>query len=134
VSITLHDRMNASDRAVSVDCRTVKVYGYSDCGLNTSVDRSGTSISVGFGGVVAPWVCLTSSGPARADINLGAIADGDYALNLTFEGQSTDAKMAVTGDAITFASLGSRSILFPRRVPPGDDPGRGRIRVGRPGA
>ena len=60
--------------------RTERRYGCSNMQLVTSLRTSPDALQLGIAGVRAPGVCLTSLAPASAQVDLGHLETGEYAL------------------------------------------------------
>lgn len=101
--------------------RTERRYGCSNMQLVTSLRTSPDALQLGIAGVRAPGVCLTSLAPASAQVDLGHLETGEYALRFLLNGAMIDSRLLVTAD--TYRIVGGNAASFAidhsalRRVP-----------------
>ena len=70
------------ERSLTFACRTQQTYPCFNYILDCSLAQRQHSIRLDFNRVIAPSVCLTAIGPARAQFDLGALAPGSTSLAL----------------------------------------------------
>ncbi len=121
ILITMSERLDHSGRSMILNCRTARTYGCSNYRLAYTRERLGSVTSIAFLYVRIPEVCLTSLGPARADIDLGSLAPGKYLFEISSGGKSVGAALSVSPDSCVVANGESPTIDFPvphlNRVP-----------------
>ncbi len=78
IVITPWENLSPSQRTFTLNCATDEIYGCLNFRIiNRFAVGSGT-IEIWLDGIYKPEVCLTALGPATANIELGALAHGNY--------------------------------------------------------
>ena len=80
VLIGLSERL--PERSLVLACRTSREYGCFNYIIDTRLFQLPQSIRIDFNQVVAPVICATAVGPARVELDLGALGPGSASLDL----------------------------------------------------
>jgi len=123
ILVTMSERLAPDDRGLVLNCRTEKEYGCHNYRIGHSLGRSGQTIRIDFRHIDVPELCLLALGPARAEIDLGALAPGGYVLELRAGGRTVTAGLAVSESAYVVTVAGDPAVGFTAtrldRVPDG---------------
>lgn len=67
---------------VVLSCRTAKMYACANHLIRASLQQAAGQLTVTFLGVTGDRLCMSALGPARADLDLGQLPNGQYQLKL----------------------------------------------------
>lgn len=96
INIKLREELSANSKNVVLNCRTERIYGCINYGIDYSVIKNTNNFKIKFSRIIISDVCLTALGPASAQINLGNLSSGTYDLNLEVNGKTESAVLTVT--------------------------------------
>ena len=96
-----------------LNCATIKYYGCCNFIINYKVNREGNVITISFGTVNMPPMCLTSLGPATAQIDLGVLPTGTYTLNL-ISGTINTSKLTVDNNQYKLSPVSGTNVSYAR--------------------
>ena len=123
ILITPSEVLSPDARTLLLLCRTERIYPCVNYRIAYAVARRGARIEVSFQRIEIGSVCFTAIGPARCDIDLGALAPGTYSL--TFHVGTGDATfdLLVDDDVYAATPAGGEGVQFSpstlRRIPDG---------------
>lgn len=121
--LSLREELSPDARQLFLDVRTSEIYPCVNYRIDHVAGSDGATFWVQFTGVSIGEICLTATGPARATIPLGTLAEGSYSLVLTVRGQAQVSELAVTPETFTVRPARGPWTEFEapvlRRVPPG---------------
>jgi hypothetical protein len=96
INIKLREELSANSKKVILNCRTERIYGCINYGIDYSVIKTANNFRIKFSGIIISDICLTALGPASAQINLGNLSTGTYNLTLEVNGKTESALLIVT--------------------------------------
>lgn len=82
INIRMVEIYDQSPRTVQFHCTTTKIYPCCNYPIYAAYQQSSNVIDISFKGVIESEFCLTALGPATAVIDLGALSNGTYRLNM----------------------------------------------------
>ncbi|MEQ1834295.1 MAG: hypothetical protein ABL977_14700 [Candidatus Eisenbacteria bacterium] len=101
-------------------CRTAREYPCVNYTLAAQAQTNRGGYSLQFDHVVAPAVCATAIGPARAELELGTLGDGEHTLAMRARGSRLAGTLHVSAGAYAVDAPGD-AVSFPepilRRLP-----------------
>ena len=103
VDVRMWEVMDSTGRTLKFFCSTDRIYGCSNYRISHTFERSGDRVEIEFSGIIVPDVCLTSIGPASATVDLGALPDGTYAIDLQVGGNKNEGQLLITPDQYTIS-------------------------------
>lgn len=99
INIKLSEELSQDKRDLYLYCRTERIYGCINYGIDYYVIKAANSIKIKFSSIVISDICLTALGPASCRIKLGELSEGTYNLNLEVNGKTELAILTVTNDS-----------------------------------
>lgn len=96
ININLREDLSANSKNVILNCRTDRIYGCINYGIDYSVVKTANNFRIKFSRIIISDICLTALGPASAQINLGNLGAGTYNLTLEVNGKTESAALTVT--------------------------------------
>ena len=112
VKIKIRENADSISRKLSFICFTEKVYGCSNYAIDYSFSVSANKITIHFTGITVPGICLTSLGPANAEIKPGALADGNYELEINAGQTKVSGQLLVTAEKYQAIIPSQKNIQF----------------------
>lgn len=82
VEVEIKELLVAGTKHVVLSCRTKKDYECANNLIKVSVQQTAGQVSVSFLGITGERLCMEALGPARADLDLGRLPNGQYQLRL----------------------------------------------------
>ncbi|MGV3502221.1 MAG: hypothetical protein ACO1O1_00825 [Adhaeribacter sp.] len=82
VEVEIKEILLEGKKHVVLSCRTKKIYDCSNNYLKVSMQQAAGQVTVSFLGITGDRLCLSALGPARADLDLGQLPNGQYQLKL----------------------------------------------------
>ncbi len=76
-------------RHLQLKCHTTQIFGCCNFSLIYSISQTGNTFTIHFDNVYEPEICLTSTGPATATIDLGVLTNNNYNIYVTNGGLNT---------------------------------------------
>lgn len=106
INIKLREELSPTKKTLHLDCRTERIYGCINYGIDYYVIKGANSFKIKFNSVLISDICLTALGPASCRIKLGELSDGTYSLILEVNGKTEQTILTVTNDSykITYTS------------------------------
>jgi hypothetical protein len=96
INIKLAEELSTDSKKVILYCRTEKIYGCINYGIDYSVFRTASNFRIKFNSIIISEICATALGPATSRINLGELNKGNYSLTLEVNGKTESAVLTVT--------------------------------------
>lgn len=100
-------------RHLVLNFATIKVYACCNFNIKYEMMREGNVINIRFGEVNMPPMCLTSLGPATAQIDLGVLPTGTYTLNLV-SGITNISTLTVDNNQCNLSPVSGSNISYTR--------------------
>ena len=122
IFVRLQEEFKGSTTNLKLFLFTEEKFGCSNYSLLSSGRVIGNTISLTVSGISKGEICLTSIGPATAEINLGALENKTYLIEITHQGKMYSGSLKVSEDAylLTFNKtkpfIGDNPML--KRIPP----------------
>ena len=88
-----------SPRTLYLHCSTKKIYPCCNYSIKVEYKQHSNNIDIAFKGVHRPSICQTAVGPTRVIIDIGALSDGTYNLNLSLLGVTYTGVLSVSSDS-----------------------------------
>jgi hypothetical protein len=85
VLVEIKEVQVANKKHVILSCQTKKDYPCSNYFIKSVMRQAASNVVVEFLEVGSDRLCTTSLGPARADLDLGPLAKGQYQVNLNYQ-------------------------------------------------
>ena len=82
VEVEIKELPVAGEKHVVLSCRTKKNYECANNFIKVSVQQAAGQVSISFLGITGERLCLEALGPARADLDLGRLPNGQYQFKL----------------------------------------------------
>jgi len=101
-----------SPRKVQFYCSTTKTYPCCNYPIYVVSRKSSNNIDISFKGVVETDICLTALGTASAIIDLGALSNGTYRLNLQNENVKHTGELFVSSESYKIILPDNPDFLF----------------------
>lgn len=114
--INLSENLAPSQRTLTFNCSTEKIYGCMNFRIINRVRVGLGSIAIWFDGIDNPHICLTALGPARANIELGTLTNGNYNITISTAKQITQATLDVTADRYVIVYKPNLHVSFEHRI------------------
>lgn len=115
IDSTIHLRMwetlDSTGRELRFECSTAKSYGCCNYEIGHAMEQEAGKINIEFGGIIVPYMCLTSIGPATATIELGSLSNGTYDLDIQLQDQYEHGQLVVAPGAYAIHIGESRQLL-----------------------
>jgi hypothetical protein len=102
INIKLAEELSTDSKKVILYCRTEKIYGCINYGIDYSVFRTASNFRIKFNSIIISEICATALGPATSRINLGELNKGNYSLTLEVNGKTESAVLTVTDSLYQF--------------------------------
>jgi hypothetical protein len=99
INIRMVEIFDKSPRTFQFHCSTKKIYPCCNYPIVVERQQSSNSIDISFKGIIESDLCLTALGPATAIIDLGALSDGIYNLNLYYGKVKRTGNLVVSSDS-----------------------------------
>ena len=99
INIRMVEMFDKSPRTIQFHFFTTKIYPCSNYPIILESLQSSNSIDISFKGVMKTDLCATALGPATAHIDLGALSNGTYTLNLRSGGVRRTGTLVVSSDS-----------------------------------
>lgn len=99
INIKLREELSSTKKTLHLDCRTERIYGCINYGIDYYVIKSANSFKIKFNSVIISDICLTALGPASCRIKLGELSEGTYNINIEVNGKTELAILTVTNDS-----------------------------------
>jgi hypothetical protein len=99
IEIKLWETLDSTNRKLQLYCSTQRIYNCSNYGIKNKFSKSSGNIDINFTGILLPDMCLTAFGPARTIIDLGALSNGTYNLNIKVERKKSVGQLIITSDS-----------------------------------
>lgn len=96
INIKLSEELFTNSKKVVLHCRTERIYGCMNYGIDYSVIKTANNFRIKFSRIIISEICLTALGPATNRINLGELNNGTYNLTLEVNGKEESAALIVT--------------------------------------
>ncbi|MDR0231020.1 MAG: hypothetical protein LBI82_02755 [Dysgonamonadaceae bacterium] len=98
INIRMVEVFDKSSRTLQMYFSTTKIYPCCNYPIALSWQKTSNSIEISFKSVIKTDLCLTAPGPATATIDLGALSNGTYQLNLQNEEVRYSGELVVTSE------------------------------------
>lgn len=98
LNIVLREEFSSENRNLILNCLTERIYPCFNYGIDYSAVKGAKNFKLRFSKIIIPQICLTALGPAGCSINLGALADGQFNLELEVNGKTEIAQLLVSGN------------------------------------
>ncbi len=112
IHLRMVEDFTLSPRTFQLHCVTEKIYPCVNFPIVARSRQSSKSIDISFEGVIETDICLTAIGPATTTIDLGALSEGAYALNLRNGGVTQTGTLVVEAGSYTVVFDESDSFAF----------------------
>ncbi len=112
IHLRMVEDFTRSSRTFQLYCATEKVYPCVNFPLIARTRQSSKSIDISFEGVMETDFCYTAIGPATTTIDLGALNEGTYTLNLHNGGVTETGTLVVEAGSYTAVFDESSSFAF----------------------
>jgi len=100
ITIETRELLDVDSRRLTFSCATERVYPCVNYPLLTDRQDDENSFQLTFKSVGITDICLTALGPATASVELGAIAEGEYAFELNNADQKNKGTLKITESEI----------------------------------
>jgi hypothetical protein len=110
VVVQPREALLAAGPALTLVCRDDVGHPCSNYSLPRTVTTVDGGLQIAFGTAVAPFGCLTSTGPASTTIDLASTPTGTYALSLSAGPKSTTGTLLVLPDRIELTTCDSNTV------------------------
>ena len=101
INIRMVETITASPRTLQFYCVTTRNYPCYNYPIYVESLQSSNIIDISFKGVIENDLCFTAIGPATAVIDLGALSNGKYRLNLSNGKVKRSGELIVSSDGYT---------------------------------
>lgn len=98
IEIKMRETLDSTKRTLQFYCSTERIYNCSNYGISNTFSKSSDNIDIDFREILIYDMCLTSLGPATTLIDLGALSNGTYNLNIKVERKRNEGQLIVTSD------------------------------------
>ena len=112
INIRMVETFDKSPRTVQLYCSTTKIYPCCNYSINVEHRQSSNVIDISFKNVIEHDFCLTALGPASAVIDLGALSNGTYRLNLNIGSVRRTGELVVTSDSYKVNIANNKAFRF----------------------
>jgi len=99
INISMVEILGHSQKTLQFSCRTEQLYTCNNSHFDIVYRQSSNSIDISFKGIIIPVNCSTLAGPAFATIDLGALSNGVYNLNLSVGEVTHTGELIVSSDS-----------------------------------
>lgn len=82
VEVEIKELAVAGNKHVVLSCRTSKMYDCANNFIRVSLQQAAGQVTVTFLGITGDRLCMSTLGPARADLDLGQLPKGQYQLKI----------------------------------------------------
>lgn len=121
IHVTMREEHKGSTTYLKLLLATEKQYSCSNYQINCSGGTLGNTISLKISGYSKPSFCLTSIGPAVAELSLGHLEPKTYLIEIDFQGRMYSGKLKVDEGAYQLSFNKSKPFLADkpllRRIP-----------------
>ena len=100
IQIQTNELAIGNEKRIFLSCATEKIYACSNFNIITSQQAQPNLFQVHFSGIDNIKHCATAIGPARAEIELGALKNGEYLLELNAKAFRNSGKIKITDSEI----------------------------------
>lgn len=102
VVVNIREARIGDTKHIVFSCQTRKSYPCSNFFIRSTLQQGAGRVRIDFLGVGAERLCTTAMGPARVDLDLGALADGQYTVTFNHQG-AREGTLTVSAAAIELA-------------------------------
>lgn len=102
-TVQIEAKIDKGTERIFLFCKTAKKYDCYNYKIATTTQTNGQPFHITFRGIIEASQCANASGPARAEINLGDLQAGEYALTLAVGDFSNNGTLQVTETEISLS-------------------------------